>query len=203
MICFWVTKYPKNQRLKTIAILIYSWCYYLGKAWKGQIVSFLFIVTWGWNCMWLHFLTTYMSGSWYWLWSGSPEGSVTQTLSTWLFGFTTWQLCPREEYHQKDQVKGSHVAFDDLVMKVTQYHFYDRSRLIQIQITWLLPLNVSTKLQEKQMGWDALVWSSLKMTSCLTEEKQCKISISFIVLTGQNWNLRQKNRPSPSKPTGF
>lgn len=103
----------------------------------------------------------------------------------------------------KDQVKGSHVAFDDLVMKVTQYHFYHRSRLIQIQITWLLPLNVSTKLQEKQMGWDALVWSSLKTTSCLTEEKQCKISISFIVLTGQNWNLRQKNGPSPSKPTGF
>lgn len=50
------------------------------------------------------------------------------------------------------------------------------------------------------MGWDALVWSSLKTTSCLTEEKQCKISISFIVLTGQNWNLRQKTDPPPVNP---
>lgn len=104
---------------------------------------------------------------------------------------------------QKDQGKGSHVAFYDLVTKVTWYHFYHRRRLIQIQITWILPLNVSTKLQEKQMGWDVLVWSSLKTTSCLTEEKQCKISISLIVLTGKNWNLRQKKGPSPSKPTGL
>lgn len=198
MTSFWVTKHPKNNRLKTIAILIYSWCYYLGKAWKGQIVSFLFIVTWGWNPMWLHFLTTYMSGGWYWLWSGSPERTVTQTISMWLFDFvTTWQLCPREEYPKRTRGKEAMLPF------MTRYHFYHRRRLIQIQITWILPLNVSTKLQEKQMGWDVLVWSSLKTTSCLTEEKQSKISINLIVLTGQNWNLRQKKGPSPSKPTGL
>lgn len=150
MISFWVTNHPKTKWLKTTTV--FNWFVILLFRQRLEGTHCLcpthcqlgLLDTGGWNNTKAHFLTTYVSGSWYCLLSGISLGAVTQTLSYGLCRWPFWLLHSvvagfQERISPKDHIEGSHVAFYDLVIEVTEHHFRQRSRLTQIQRTWILP----------------------------------------------------------------